>query len=158
MLNAAQQRIVEHVDRVGWSIMKVAPRSNSDDPQEWFAYTIGLPKTFGWPEVICFGLSLDLMGALLNDLVAECKERGIQPNANLKLKNIIKNAEVKLIDATNVPLSYLNSARWFSEYTGTDGIVARLQMLWPDKKGVFPDEPDCEQDVRDAQTPLERLQ
>ena len=158
MLNAAEQRIIEHVDRVGWSIMKVAPRANSDDPQEWFAYTIGLPKTFGWPEVICFGLSLDLMGALLNDLVAECKERGIQPTADLTLSNIIKNAEVKLVDAASVPLSYLNSARWFSEHTGAGGAVARLQMLWPDKNGVFPDEPDCEQDVRDAQTPLERLQ
>jgi hypothetical protein len=55
-------------------------------------------------------------------------------------------------------VSYLNSARWFAEYTGTNGVVSRLQMLWPDKRGVFPDEPNCEQDVRDAQTPLERLQ
>jgi hypothetical protein len=158
MLNAAEQRIVEHVDRVGWSIMKVAPSANSDHPQEWFAYTIGLPKTFGWPEVICFGLSLDLMGAILNVLVAECRENGIHPSPNLKLANIIKNAEVKLVDATSVPLSYLNSARWFSEHGGAGSVVARLQMLWPDKNGVFPDEPDCEQDVRDAQTPLERLQ
>jgi hypothetical protein len=158
MLNKVELNIIEHVERVGWSIMKVGPRADSDDPQEWFAYTIGLPKSFGWPEMICFGLSLDLMGTLLNDAVAECRERNAVPVAGLRLSNIIKNADVKFIDGDRIPLSYLNSARWFAEHSRAEGALKRLQMLWPDKNGAFPGEAECEEGVRAAQTPLELLQ
>jgi hypothetical protein len=159
MLNKVEQNIVDHVERIGWSVMSVAPRADSDDPQEWFSYTIGLPKTFGWPEIICFGLDARLGHALLNDAVGQLKEDGLTPTHGLLLAKVIKGGNVRFVDAQRIPLSYLNSARWFAEHSGLGSEpLKRLQMLWPDEHGVFPDDPGCEAGVRGAQTPLELLQ
>jgi Domain of unknown function (DUF4262) len=57
MLNEIEQRIVDCVEEYGWYALSIAPRADSDDPEEWFTYTIGLPKSHGWPELICFGLA-----------------------------------------------------------------------------------------------------
>jgi Domain of unknown function (DUF4262) len=158
MLNKIEQNIVDHVDRVGWSIMSVAPRADSDGPKDWFSYTIGLPKTLGWPELICFGLDTRLAHGLLNDAVAQLRDDGLTPAHGLLLPKVIKGDDVRFIDADRIPLSYFNSARWFAEYSGFVGALVRLQMLWPDDLGVFPDDPRCEESVRSAQTPLELLQ
>jgi hypothetical protein len=159
MLNKIEQNIVEHVERIGWSIMSDAPRADGDDPQEWFSYTIELPKTFGWPEIICFGLDAKLAHALLNDAVGQLKENGLALAQGLQLAKVIKGGEVRFIDAQRIPLSYFVSARWFAEHSGSAGEpLRRLQMLWPDEQGVFPDDPRCEAEVRSAQTPLELLQ
>ena len=34
-----------------------------------------------------------------------------------------------------------------------DSSVERLQLLWPDSEGRFPDDPDCQPRVRERQTP-----
>lgn len=158
MLNKIEQNIVDHVDRVGWSVMSVAPRADSNDPKEWFSYTIGLPKTFGWPELICFGLDSRLAHGLLNDAVTQLRDNNLTPSHGLLLSKVIKGGEVRFVDAGRIPLSYFNSARWFAEYSGAAGVLARLQMLWPDDHALFPDDPGCEAGVRSSQTPLELLQ
>jgi hypothetical protein len=59
-------------------VMKVSPNRGDPDPR-WFAYTIGLPVTHGWPELICFGLRVDAIAMLLNNAVHELKRKKFLP-------------------------------------------------------------------------------
>jgi len=77
-LDAQEQRVVDAVDRVGWMVMKVFPNEGDQDPQ-WFAYTIGLSVTLGWPELICFGLDVDVMAEMLKNAVHALKSKEKSP-------------------------------------------------------------------------------
>ncbi|MGI8747727.1 MAG: DUF4262 domain-containing protein, partial [Deinococcus sp.] len=64
------ERVARNIETYGWHVMKVL--EEGDLPP--FAYTIGLYQTFKQPEVIVFGLPLELMSAMLNILGGELKE------------------------------------------------------------------------------------
>jgi len=155
MLDHVEQKIVDDVERVGWSIMTVAPAADSDDPEEWFAYTIGLQKSFGWPEIICFGLATDAMVTMLNNAVAELRERGIVPAPGIELNQVVNDYSARLRENESIPFNYLGFANWFAKHAGMSEPPARLQLIWPDKNGYFPDDPRCVPEVRQLQTPYE---
>ena len=154
MMNPYEQRIVDDVARVGWHVIGVGPAADSDDPEEWFAYTIGLGKTFGWPELICFGLDLSVMSHLLNDAVDECRARTVEPAPGLVLNDVIEGFPARLEPTKPMADQYINSARWFARHEGLPA-PSVLQLLWPDTNGIFPDEPGCSEEARELQTPLE---
>ena len=77
-LDEAERRAVEIVDRVGWMIQHVSPVEGNSD-SEWFSYTVGLGITYGWLELICFGLDPEVMGKMLNNAVYELMEKKIVP-------------------------------------------------------------------------------
>ena len=155
MLDNAEQKIVNHVSSIGWSVMTVAPLADSDDPEEWFAYTIGLPKTFGWPEIICFGLATDAMVTILNNAVEELRDSGVMPAPGVQLTEVLNNHPARLRRNDAIPFNYLGFANWFAGYAGMLEPPGRLQLMWPDKNGYFPDDPRCEPEVRGLQTPCE---
>jgi len=154
MVNPAEQRILDDVEQFGWHIICVGPAADSDDPEEWFAYTIGLSKTFGWSELICFGLDLQVMGNLLNDAVEECRTTKVEPSHGLTLRNVIQGFPAKLVHNDTLADEYVNSALWFARHEGVSRPTV-LQLLWPDRDGYFPDESGCSNEVRQLQTPLE---
>ena len=73
-VDAHEQKIIDVVDRVGWMVMKVSPSQEDVDPH-WFAYTVGLSVTQGWPELICFGPRLDVNAQFVNNAVLEMKRK-----------------------------------------------------------------------------------
>jgi hypothetical protein len=154
-MRETEQKIVDCVEKYGWFAMSVSPRADSDDPQEWFSYTIGLPKSHGWPEIICFGLGSGRAYDLLADAIAECEESGVAPSAGLELTKVIAGCNALLADASTIPDHYFGSAIWFARHAGTNVPPARLQLLWPDKAGKFPNDPACSEEVRRMQTPVE---
>jgi hypothetical protein len=147
--------LVETVDRVGWAVLSVSPRAQSDDAQEWFSYTIGLTRTFGWPENICFGLSAETRTLMLNDAVEECRSRGIEPAPGLRLSTVLQGFDVKLGAGARIPHDYFGSAAWFNRNHGLSQQVSRVQLLWPDDQGQFPGDPACTAGVVAEQTPQE---
>jgi len=153
MVNSAEKRILDDVERFGWHVTCVSPCVDSDDPEEWFAYTVGLSKTFDWPELICFGLDQQIMANLLNDAVEECRARGVRPSADLLLNDVINAYPAKLAIPKPMSDEYVNSARWFAHHEGVTLDV--LQLFWPDKNGHFPDDDRCSPGVIKMQTPLE---
>ena len=64
MVNEAEQKIIDSVDRNGWCTVTYVPATESD-PEEWFSYTVGLTKAAGWPEIICFGLDEERAAGML---------------------------------------------------------------------------------------------
>jgi hypothetical protein len=155
MLDHAEKKIVDDVARVGWSVMTVAPLADSDDPEEWFAYTIGLQKTFGWPEIICFGLATDAMVTILNNSVDEIRSRGLVPTPGMELTEVLNNHPARLVTNDSIPFNYLGFANWFAAHAGMSEPPAKLQLIWPDKNGHFPDDPQCVPEIRQLQTPVE---
>ncbi len=149
-----EKSIIDNVERVGWHVTCVGPAADSDYPDEWFAYTVGLSKTFEWPELICFGLDLNVLASLLNDAVDECRRRNVAPAPDLLLSEVIEGFPAKLVPNESIPPQYLNSARWFAKQVGLPP-PSVLQMLWPDANGIFPDQPGCSEGVVRSQTPVE---
>ena len=155
MLSEFEQKIVDCVEKYGWFGLSVSPRTGGEDPEEWFTYTIGLPKTHGWPEIICFGLAGDTAHALLTDAIAECENKAISPSIGLELTKVAKGYKVMIGDASAIPEDYFGSATWYARRAGTQAPPDRVQLFWPDKAGRFPDDPACSPEVRRMQTPLE---
>jgi hypothetical protein len=155
MLSKFEQKIVDCVERHGWFGLSVSPRADSDDPDERFTYTIGLPKSHGWPEIICFGLAGDAAHDLLSDAIAECEAKAASPGPGMELTKVINGYSALLADASTVADHYFGSAIWYARQVGTQAPPARLQLLWPDKAGKFPNDPACSEDVRRMQTPVE---
>jgi len=42
----ADAKFLEIIDKYGWHVMSVAPRSDFQDKQEWFSYSTGLFMRF----------------------------------------------------------------------------------------------------------------
>ncbi|HET9811535.1 MAG TPA: DUF4262 domain-containing protein [Sphingomicrobium sp.] len=153
MVNSVEQQIIDGVDRNGWFAVSYVPRVESDDPEEWFTYTIGLTKTAGWPEIICFGLDEERSVGMLRDTIAECWDRAIRPAAGVELTKVLQDRPARLKQIDGLPPSYFAMADWYAEHTNSPRLDERLQLVWPDRNGRFPDDPDCDPDVRERQTP-----
>lgn len=154
-LDHVDQKVIDDVERYGWSSMSVAPALDSDDPMEWWTYTIGLSRSYGWPEMVIFGLDNKTCHALISDAIAECKARELKPKPGIKLLDVIKGFPARLIDGSSIPDHYLGQAVWYYRHIGSDEELKKVQLLWPDKAGIFPDDSACDPEFRNLQTPLE---
>ena len=152
MLDAAEQKLVDDVARHGWQVMRVSP-ATGEAQEPSFAYTIGLQETFGWPELLCYGLNADVMTVLLNNATDELRERSELPSAGLVLHEIAEGFDCKLSPvASRHNVEHLGFAIWFARYRGENPAkVECLQLLWPDRHGRFPDQSDCSPEVRELQ-------
>jgi hypothetical protein len=155
MPSEIEQRIIDCVEKYGWFGLSVSPRAGSEDPQEWFTYTIGLPNSHAWPEIICFGLAGDTAHGLLSDAIAECEKKAVSPYIGLELTEVIDGFKAAIVEASAIPDHYFGSATWYAREVGTQAPPPRVQLVWPDKTGRFPDDPACSPEVRRMQTPLE---
>ncbi len=107
----------------------------ADNYQPAFAYTIGLYERYRHPEIICFGLSTDLMGRLLNhakDLI----QKGIILDVELLYRGFLDGYNVQFlkVDKDYYP-DYLGYASWYYNY---DQRFPVLQLVWPDKSENYP--------------------
>jgi hypothetical protein len=99
-----------------------------------FSYSIGLLESYQHPELICFGLSTDLMHTLINDVAALIKQgEKIEPGRDYD--NIFANSDAQFVqvDARNVP-DYFKLAL---KYYQLDRIPA-MQLIWTDRENRFP--------------------
>ena len=150
-MNEIEQQIVDGVERNGWFTVDYVP--GPGDPEIWFTYTIGLTKSLGWPEMICFGLDEQRRLGVLRDTIAECWEQQVRPQDGLELDRVLQGATVRLKRLDDLSGPYFAMADWYAQHSGTATVPERLQVMWPDRDGRFPDDPDCDPDVRDRQTP-----
>ena len=125
-----QQKIQEKIDQFGCYIIQVKP----DDYLPGFAYTIGLYQKFNHPEIICFGLSLDLLGAILNDACDRIKN-GQSFQVSIPYDDFIEDFPMQLlqVDPSFYP-DYLGIANNFYGHRH----YPALQLVWPDKQRLFP--------------------
>lgn len=150
-----EQKLADDVSKFGWHVMRVS--SAVGEPEMLpFAYTVGLQCTFGWPELLCYGLAPDVMTRLLNNAVDELRKRAEPPVQGLLLHEVAEGFPCRLSPVANRHRAeHLGYAIWFARYRREDpNNICCLQLLWPDRDGRFPDDPDCAEAVKEIEPVL----
>jgi hypothetical protein len=144
----ADKNIKSDVEKYGWTVALFEKSTATPS----FAYTIGLWKTFNHPEIVVFGLPINILYTILND-AGELVKGGKGLLLNVDNNDILINLPVQLrrVDASNIP-DYFGFAQWFNEYEP----FPALQLFWPDKAGKFPWEPTYDEKYRLDQPLLDR--
>jgi len=144
-MDAGEAKLMSDVERHGWSVMKV-----SNDAVPDFAYSVGLHRTFGHPELIAFGLDLDVMHRLINDV-----GEAVRGSARFR-SGAISDAFLEGFGVTfrAVPqyqyAGHLGWARWFYD---SDDFPA-LQLVYPDRHGRWPWQSGVSEEFRAIQPVL----
>jgi hypothetical protein len=124
-----EAQLVADIDRFGWTVMKV---SNDAGPN--FAYSIGIFQTLKHPEIIMFGLALDTMHTIIND-VGEHVRKGARFEAGATSSDFLEDFDVTF---RTVPrhqyAGHLGWATWL--YHGEEFPV--LQLVYPDRERRWP--------------------
>ena len=84
------EKIEWMIETSGWAIEPVAPNTDVDPPLPGYAYTIGFPEAFGFPEVLIFGLT-PVAARGLFDLVAELLRGGTEVPIGVELVGLFDN-------------------------------------------------------------------
>jgi hypothetical protein len=128
------RKLLADVGRHGWHVIAVG----EDEEGPGFAYTIGLHRSFGHPEVIVFGLPVPVLHRVVNAV-------GEQVRSGERFGHLDESGDV--LDGYNVAFraverrhypDYLGYARWF--YHGDD--FPALQCVWPDSRHRYPWHPE----------------
>lgn len=131
-LDAAERKALQDIAEYGWHAVHVGP--DPGDPTIW-TYTLGLPTTWGHPEIILFGLSMDVAHTLLWNLVDEIK-LGV---------TFYDGDRAVVFPAGGYEAAFLDvDAKWFSPFMGwaqwyhEGGHFSAVQCAWPDKDHHLP--------------------
>lgn len=128
--DVAEQKIVSDVAQYGFHVAQIA----GDGYSPSFAYTIGLYKTYGYPELICFGLNLDLLHSVLWS-GKELLDKQPQPDQRIGYPDFIGDYDVRLLTVDSEwHRDYFGYGIWFNQ--GQD--FPALQIVWPDKQALYP--------------------
>ena len=140
--DAFPDRSMEHQDKIawmietkGWAIEPVAPRPDADPPMPGYAYTIGLESTFGFPEVVLFGLTpvaASGLAELLVGFIADGVEIPLGQIFTGLLDNDLRCALLPLERETYAEL-FAAANDW---HKGSEYRV--VQLAWPDRNGWLP--------------------
>jgi hypothetical protein len=124
------QRVTEDVKRYGWHVTYV--REESGLPG--WTFSIGLFETFKHPEVLIFGLSMDVSTAVINRL-GKSIESGKVYEAGFYYPEVFESIECVFHSVEPI---------WFPVFLGTATRFYKecefpvLQCIWPDKDQRFP--------------------
>lgn len=125
-----ENQIIETVAKHGWQVSMI----ESDGYNPSFAYTIGLTKTYGHPELIIMGLGIQVMNKLLN-IAGNLIKIGHTIQLNNDYDNFIKGYQCQFIQMHKAYYSdYLGYGIWFNKGQHFD----TYQLVWPNKTGHFP--------------------
>jgi len=126
-----KKTIIANIEKHGCHLAML--EADSDLPA--FVYSIGLFKSFGHPEIICFGLNTNMMASIINqarDLIKNGESlapgnlyRGFLEGYNIQFVNVDKDFYP----------NYLGYAGWFYDMSFD---FPALQLVWPDKEHNFP--------------------
>lgn len=132
-MHEPDQKILEDIERFGCSVMHIM----AEDDLPPFAFSMGISKTLGAPEVIVVGLKQPLAHAVVNEYNRRVKS-GETFIAGEKYQGFIGDFEV--LAASVHPSNfeeYLGYNLWL--YQGQHFEV--LQLIYPSTSGHWPWEP-----------------
>ena len=95
---------------------------------------MGLYENFHHPEIVLFGLDLEVMHRLINDAGSRIRE-GQKYEEGQKYSDLLQRypCEFRKVNPARYD-GLLNYAMWYYE----DSHFPVLQLVWPDKAGLFP--------------------
>jgi hypothetical protein len=140
------EQTIARIREYGWQVMMIP----ADDNGPGWAFTIGLWHTHGFPELAMFGLDVHDMKACLNELGRQAVE-GRPVEADQVRDEVLENHPVTL---KTVDL------RWYRAFFGSAIMFYRrppfpvLEVVWPDREGLFPWQPESDEPYRALQPQL----
>lgn len=139
----AEKRITEDVQKFGWHVGLFEQTENEPS----FAYTVGLWKTYGHPEIISFGLTTKTLHDILNNAGEKVKEGNILTTEQDNL-DVFETVPAQFITVDKNRISdYFGYCMWFNDYKD----FPALQLVWTDRQGRFPWQPEFEKEFDDRQ-------
>lgn len=103
-----------------------------------FTCTTGFFHSLSHPEIIVFSLPKQVSHDILWDIYRDIREGNV-PKPETRLKGIFGNHQAVLLPVSrDFYAEHLGWSRWF--YRGDE--FPCLQLVWPDRAGLFPWHPD----------------
>ena len=147
-LSRADAKFLEIIEKCGWHVMNVAPRTGSGDKEEWFSYSTGLYFRFRQPEIILFGLDSSTSTRILNEIGNQMK-KGQAFRPEIDHDEIFANnvsCQFKPVHPSQYR-EYVGFSIWFYETPD----FPLWQCFWPDRHGIYPWQQGCNRDVSQLQ-------
>ena len=140
-------KLLETLEKWGWFVTKVG----AGDGEPAFAYSMGFYENFHHPEIILFGLDLEAMHLVINDAGARIR-KGNKYEEGQKYADLLQSypCEFRRVNPERYD-GLLNYAIWYYE----DSHFPVLQLVWPDKAGLFPWDDGFDERFRNEQPSLE---
>jgi Domain of unknown function (DUF4262) len=130
----ADEILIRNVREHGCHILGV-------DDRPPFTFSIGLALNYGQPEIIIVGIASNQAAQMINIVRDEAAKGKIYADGEVS-SDILVNGNVCFVE---VPLrrydEYLGTAIWF--YRKSPRPFPCLQMVWPDRAGLFPWDAEC---------------
>jgi hypothetical protein len=129
-LDDGDRKLLSDVERVGWHVVMIP----EEDGEPGWSFSVGLYKTFRHPEIVVFGLPLELSGRVINSIGFDVKRENAF-EAGKEYADILED-----VLCTFRPVAqrwyrpFLGTAMWY--YRGVNFPV--YQCIWPDKKQHYP--------------------
>jgi hypothetical protein len=129
------RKLLTDVKQYGWHVIGI----EEDEEGPSFAYSIGLQHSLHDPEIIVFGLPVQLMHQIINGI-------GEKVRSGERFEHLDEWDDI--LDGYNVAFrnverkhfrDYFGYARWF--YRGDD--FSALQCVWPDSQHRYPWHPEA---------------
>jgi hypothetical protein len=151
-LDPEDRRIVDKVEEFGFFSQGVL--AEGDQPE--FRYSVGFWESLKSPEVIIFGLPLDLMHNMLWEMFRQIKA-GKTLSDGARWSDLIAGH-----DCISRPVhpsqfaEHIGFALWYRRLrTGNAEGLSAYQLFWPGKRqGLYPWQDGCDQTVRECQPAL----
>lgn len=121
------------VARDGFAVVTVPEKGDTPD----YAYSVGLFRTYGHPEIIVLGLPPATLEEIVETL-AESVGEGHQFTDSSRSADVLEGYDVLFRSVSSRSL-----AKYFSaaiEYYG-ESLFPAVQCIWPDRAGRYPGEP-----------------
>ena len=136
------------IEKYGLSVIMI----QSTDYLPSFGYSIGLWEKFNHPEIICFGLKVQTIHEVINE-IADLIKNGERIETNRDYDNIFTNICAQFISVDDNNLSdYFGTAIDF--YEGKH--FPALQLVWTDRNNKFPWDENFEEEFEYKQPLLDR--
>lgn len=152
MLDESERKVVEDVARYGFHSLGVG----ADGREPHFRYSIGLWESIASPDLIIFGLDMQLMHNMLWELFRQIKGGKVLRDGE-RYAELIEGFDCAVRPVHHSHMhEYFGFGLWYHRHKARDPSTLRAyQVFWPGAvQGLFPWEKECVEDVRDAQPQL----
>ena len=145
---AEEQKILAEIEETGISVVHMA----EDAAGPCYSHSVGMWHSFEQPEVLLIGLEPKMAQALI-DLVADEAAEGREFAAGTQCDDLLQGYPARICAVPRQCLPrYFERAMWAYQ----DGDFPAVQLVYPDKQGRWPWDPNVRDGFRDNQPVLER--
>jgi hypothetical protein len=145
------EKIEWMIETRGWALEAVPADTTTDPPSPPYAYTIGFPAAYGFPDVAVFGLTPAATNGML-ELVADLLAGGTEIPIGVELTGLFDNelrCVFRPVDTVSWGPLFGTARAWYRADE-----LDMVQLLWPDRNGFLPTDVGFDQRLRFAQPVL----